>query len=626
MRLDAQRLRRALENRDYDQHPAEAIPQGLWNPMGSSSSRYALTLIVLLLFVAGCPTARLTQESGYDDQARSLTSEEIRGRDTWFKYTGGNETISAFLAKRIPAFSEKAMELLDTRQRDTRFKRFGLINDPDCTEGPIKDPKGQFDLPLDKCADPESSGIVGIRKFANPNYSPAAWNPKDHRSEPPYLFGLACASCHAAFHPLHPPSDPEHPQWRNIHPTIGNQYLEEGKIFILKDMTDQDFRWHVLHNQPPGTSDTSRITDDHLDNPGTINAMFNLGDRPTFAEVMADGQTRTIHHVLKSGEDSIGLERASVRVFTNLGLCAEQCLIPHLEVFDRGNPHSTPFDMVQCGRDCPDWTKTLDLMADMVAFLKTQNVVYLKDAPGGSGYITKDQRVLDKGRLAFADQCARCHSSQKPAPGEDRRAFFLKQDFHDHDFLSNDVRYRVTEIETNACRALATNAASGHIWEQFSSKTYKALPSAGKLRLFNPENPREPLEFELPPGGPGYYRPASLISLWATAPFFHNNGLGAYRKDPSVRGRMIAFDDAVEKLLWPERRLKHLSIRRTSVDSKLPDGRNVPKGTPIAMVANMSPHDGKNLCPDYIEDKGHYYGEDLPDEDKRALIEFLKTL
>ena len=32
-----------------------------------------------------------------------------------------------------------------------------------------------------------------------------------------------------------------------------------------------------------------------------------------------------------------------------------------------------------------------------------------------------------------------------------------------------------------------------------------------------------------------------------------------------------------------------------------------------------------NKCPDFIEDEGHYFGTDLADNDKRALIEFLKT-
>ena len=31
-------------------------------------------------------------------------------------------------------------------------------------------------------------------------------------------------------------------------------------------------------------------------------------------------------------------------------------------------------------------------------------------------------------------------------------------------------------------------------------------------------------------------------------------------------------------------------------------------------------------CPDLVEDRGHYFGSELPDADKRALIEFLKTL
>ena len=31
-----------------------------------------------------------------------------------------------------------------------------------------------------------------------------------------------------------------------------------------------------------------------------------------------------------------------------------------------------------------------------------------------------------------------------------------------------------------------------------------------------------------------------------------------------------------------------------------------------------------NTCPDFIEDKGHYYGRNMSDEDKRALIEYIK--
>ena len=32
-----------------------------------------------------------------------------------------------------------------------------------------------------------------------------------------------------------------------------------------------------------------------------------------------------------------------------------------------------------------------------------------------------------------------------------------------------------------------------------------------------------------------------------------------------------------------------------------------------------------NKCPDFYEDKGHEFGKNLPEADKRALIELLKT-
>ena len=33
----------------------------------------------------------------------------------------------------------------------------------------------------------------------------------------------------------------------------------------------------------------------------------------------------------------------------------------------------------------------------------------------------------------------------------------------------------------------------------------------------------------------------------------------------------------------------------------------------------------QNLAPDFIEDRGHTFGSDLSDDDKKALIEFVKT-
>ena len=53
----------------------------------------------------------------------------------------------------------------------------------------------------------------------------------------------------------------------------------------------------------------------------------------------------------------------------------------------------------------------------------------------------------------------------------------------------------------------------------------------------------------------------------------------------------------------------------------------LPAGTPIAFFASRNPrHPTENLCPDLFENQGHYFGSDLYPWDKRALIEYLKTL
>jgi hypothetical protein len=267
----------------------------------------------------------------------------------------------------------------------------------------------------------------------------------------------------------------------------------------------------------------------------------------------------------------------------------------------------------------------------------------------------------------------------------------LKDDFRDGNFFSDEARYPITKIKTNAGRSLGTNATRGHIWANFSSDTYKSLPSVGTIEVYNPyTDSMQP--FKVPAGGLGYYRTPSLISVWSSAPFFHNNALGKFTGDPSVAGRLEAFNDAVEKLLWPEKRLGKDSIWRTSRECNLqiqlavipeplrallrphadPDGYfrlgPIPEGTPINLLANIDPETDPvklvDLClkikktfaeikvghldsaaakerlrtevapalfavskaPDFVNDRGHTFGADLPDDDKRALIEFLKTL
>jgi hypothetical protein len=207
-----------------------------------------------------------------------------------------------------------------------------------------------------------------------------------------------------------------------------------------------------------------------------------------------------------------------------------------------------------------------------------------------------------------------------------------------------------------------------------------------ELEFFNPFDETHPIKFKPKEKdvAPGYYRVPSLVSVWSSAPLLHNNTLGKFNGDPSLAGRLDAFNDAIEKLLWPEKRPNKESIWRTKNECTLhlrkefvpkplrglagKDGYisigPIPKGIPVNLIGNLEPDLAQlivlqakignallkirrmnlspdeataeltkaipellaaNKCPDFIEDKGHYFGTDLSDLDKQALIEYLKT-
>jgi hypothetical protein len=635
-------------------------------------------LVTLVLILTAFARNSSSRKASYDVDSyyaggTKLTDQERQGRDTWYFWTAGDQG----LWRQIAIITNGATDLLqyvDSRRNGTRFRELGVLTQPGCRRAKGPD---EYGLWFDDCVSEnvpdipgQATGVIGLRRFPNPKFDKSKWsldkylqNPKN--VEPPYLIGMSCGYCHNAFNPLDPPDDPEHPRWKNIVSAFGNQYLEEGKLFSL-NLKPNDFRWHIAHKQPAGTSDTSRVATDHIFNPNAINSIFDLADRPFHAETMADGSVQQVHHILKDGADSIGVAGASLRVYVNIGMCSEYWLTLHDPVEGIGD--QKPFVIDQARKECADWRATEARMPSAEAFLKTIGPMHLKDAPGGDRYLTKDEAVLKRGKIVFAEQCASCHSSKRPPKGivagspaaqDWYRHAVLADDFLEHNFLSDDERHPVTEIGTNFSRAAGSNAMQGHIWDNFSSKTYKELPAVGVIRgLYNPVKPSDPISFELKGGGRGYYRTPTLISVWATAPYFHNNSLGIYTKDPSVAGRMAAYEDGMEKLLWPERRLGVQSMLVTSTDSKYTarDGSelDVPAGTPVKLAASVDPNKlirlgkggnwltrflesifgGKilwnglladNLAPDFIEDRGHTFGSNLPDDDKRALIEYMKT-
>ena len=211
----------------------------------------------------------------------------------------------------------------------------------------------------------------------------------------------------------------------------------------------------------------------------------------------------------------------------------------------------------------------------------------------------------------FAETCARCHSSKLPdearakldpggCSGPDylacfkrywaytqtddfkakMRAIVAAPDFLKDNYLSTDARIPVTLLRTNACSPLGTNAIRGNIWDNFSSETYKTLPSVGTVTVQDPFT-AEKWQYQMPGGGLGYTRVPSLVSIWSTAPFLLNNRLGPFSEDPSVDSRMKVFDASIEQLLWPEKREREpgfdgFIVRTTEQSDVLIPKRSVP--------------------------------------------------
>lgn len=625
-------------------------------------------------------------------------------------------------------------------------------------------PNPDFDEKAAKRWNPE-------RYYTDPTYY------NDKNLVRPYRVGMSCGFCHVGPNPVKPPADPNNPKWENLSSNVGAQYFWIQRIFYWHGDED-NFAWQLFHTSRPGSLDTSFVSTDNINNPRTMNAVYLLKERLQHAkrwgqETLADGQknnkqfneyapntwladfykapdTVWTPRVLKDGSDSVGALGALNRVYLNIGTFSEEWLL-HFNALVGGKPIS-PIEISVARKNSAYFAATeAQTPATALFFLKTTGAHHLKDAPGGPEYLAKDEGLVPRGKEVFAERCARCHSSklpQPPVPGldpsgcagkdylncwnqywewtktsdfkEKMKGIVTAPDFLDGNYLSTELRVPVTLLQTNACSPLATNALGGNIWDNFSSQSYKELPSVGTITWYHPYT-GEARTYVMPAGGRGYTRPPSLVSLWSTAPFLLNNSVGKFDYDPSVAGRLRSFEDSIHQMLWPESRDKDEllgdkipgKIDRTTKTSYLkisygylPDALQqlrgiarffpwliddrdkiirigpIPKGTPVGLLANINPlpesndpdqrlqHDKKLLdlvlkisgdlqklppnatdqdaekvfanvvdqmlelskCPDLIVNRGHYFGTDkfagsepgLSDEDKRALIAFLK--
>jgi len=752
-----------------------------------------------------------------------LSAAEIKGRNMWIVWTGGDDRFwDGMTASTFGAFDLLKIVAYDPNKpvdRSLRWSWLGLINEP-CFDSPKQGDPQRFGLMLDvRRADcpPDpfeneanypgikigargdtvpvgslygyGSGIVGLRLFPNPEFDAAAaarWDAAKYFNDPdyyndrklvrPYRIGMSCGFCHVGPSPTHPPADPASPQWSDLSSSVGAQYMWVDRLFVYNARPD-NFMFQLVHTYRPGAMDTSLVSTDNINNPRTMNPIYNLGARLGDAqrwgrETLAGGELNNKQfndypdsglpgqffnkpnvvltpHILKDGSDSVGALGALNRVYLNIGLFSEEWLL-HFNPVVGGKPIS-PIEIATAERNSSFWQATEAGTPDMALFfLKAAQPHRLKDAPGGGKYLNADATVLDRGKTVFAETCARCHSSKAPKPvagldpagcagpgyldcwnkywewtktddyKQQMRAIVAAPDFLDDNYLSTDVRVPVTLLQTNACSPLATNAIAGNIWDNFSSHSYKSLPSVGTVTVHDPFT-GAPHPYQMPAGGRGYTRPPTLVSIWSTAPFLLNNSVGPFEQDPSVDGRMRVFQASIEQLLWPEKRAKDAVlgdkvpgvIDRTTARSfiRIPAGfvpaslrslsgpahdllpwlfdadggitiGPIPAGVPVNLLANLRPLPESDdpltqiehlvevakllvqlkldlasmpadatdeqlrakfanaaptllqlsKCPDFVVNRGHYFGTGmvqqeaaLSDDDKRALIEFLKT-
>lgn len=662
-----------------------------------------------------------------DPAAAKVAREQVRrGRDVWFKGTFSNQDENMVHTVRFAGVGKENMYYpwLDTRTRKERFTKWGMINDPDCVEG---DASTNW---YDKCQDPHSSGILGYRKYYTEPvkdkdgkviYDPAtaAYEPDEIKKNKRYHIGHPCVQCHVGFEPTRPPENANAPKWENLSGTIGAQHIKQPVVAFFAGVAENNFAKQVLGSARIGAVDTSINANDFQHNPGTQNNIMDFANKRVFEHKMRDPVTGNVsvartRLVLKGGEDSVGEHLALIRVYVNIGLCTEDCWIPHFphpgRHAGRGN-EQTPFNIMQCAAACDVWNYADSKMEDLAAYLITAGPSYLvaskdKDGTPGEKYI--DKTLVPQGHDIFARECAGCHSSKvapenvradkvamgkfyeghvfgkedywqtefpeakrndpafvekylvkdakgnlRPKQFADTQAALLglaELSFKGQDWLSNDERTSVKIIGTNMCRALHDNHNKGHIWEEFASETYRESPSVGSFkRVINRMLPviggMQVGEKVHPGGGPGYYKPFSLLSVWAIAPFLHNNAVGevTYLPDGSpdytVAGRVKAFENAYDELMMsdnpsvePHRPIKISVATEDFSVGPQEDGKGFPKlpvkkGTPIANLASGNPHDPIFMkCDDPVENKGHQFGVDLSAAEKKALREFLKMM
>ena len=174
-----------------------------------------------------------------------------------------------------------------------------------------------------------------------------------------------------------------------------------------------NFIYQLFHTSLPGSLDKSLVSSDNINNPRTMNAIYNIGARLKMAKLHLEkftagernskqfndyNRTKALSkyfippdtvlapHVLKDGADSVGVLGALNRVYINIGLFSEEGLL-HFRPLIGNLPGKriTPLDIAVLEKNSTYWNENVAQTPDVALFfLASARPEHRQDAPGGT--------------------------------------------------------------------------------------------------------------------------------------------------------------------------------------------------------------------------------------------------
>ena len=251
----------------------------------------------------------------------------------------------------------------------------------------------------------------------------------------PYRVGMSCGFCHVG-------PEPDRAAGRSREPEVGEPQLERRRAVLLDRphlqpgrRTRRSFMFQLFHTSRPGALDTSLVSTDYINNPRTMNAIYNLGAAPRGRQALGQGDAggrradnkqfndyvneRAAHRVLPGAGHRRGRRACSRTASTRWARWARSTASTSTSACSARSGCCTSTRSSAASRsrrsrsrsraeNSTYWQATEAQTPDMALFfLKPPRPHRLKDAPGGDGYLTQDPARARRAARSSSPSAAR---------------------------------------------------------------------------------------------------------------------------------------------------------------------------------------------------------------------------